>query len=55
MRFIFSKCIHRQVVSEQILQSNLMVDDNSSGSSHARDDVQAIEVLRASLLTQEMA
>ena len=30
-----------------------MVCDNSSGSGHARGDAQGIEVLRASLLTQE--
>ena len=32
-----------------------MVGDNSSRSCHARDHDQGIEVLRASLLTQEMA
>ena len=31
-----------------------MAGDNSSGSSHARDDAQGMEVLQASLLTQEM-
>ena len=32
-----------------------MIGDNSSGSSHACDDVQGMEVLRAGLLTQETA
>ena len=32
-----------------------MAGDNSSGSSHARDDVQGMEFLRAGLLTQEKA
>ena len=31
-----------------------MAGDNSLGSGHARDDDQGMEVLRASLLTQEM-
>ena len=30
-----------------------MAGDDSSGSSHACDDVQGVEVLRASLLTQK--
>ena len=32
-----------------------MAGNNSSGSGHARDDVQVMEVLKASLLTQETA
>ena len=32
-----------------------MANDKSSTSGHARDDVQGMEVLRTSLLTQEMA
>ena len=32
-----------------------MADDNSAGSGHAHDEDQGVEVLRASLLTQETA
>ena len=32
-----------------------MAGDNSAGSGHAHDDVQGVEILRAGLLTQEMA
>ena len=39
----------------RFLQPNLMAGNNSSGSDHARDDVQGMEVLRANLLTQETA
>ena len=35
------------------LQPDLMTGDNSSGSDHARHDVQDMEVLRTSLPTQE--
>ena len=45
----------RQVVSEQIFATRFDGMYNSSGSSHAYDDVQGIEVLRVSLLTQETA
>ena len=31
-----------------------MAGNNSSGSDHARDNVQGIEVLRSNLLTQDM-
>ena len=39
----------------QVLQPNLMAGDSSSGSGHARDEAQSMEVLRAWLLTQETA
>ena len=35
------------------LQPDSMADDNSVGDGHAYDEAQSIEVLRASLLTQE--
>ena len=41
------------MVSEQIVQPDLMAGDNSAGSGHIHDEVQGMEVLRASLLTQE--
>ena len=36
-----------------LLQPNLMASDDSSGSGHACDGDQGMEVLRASLLTQK--
>ena len=35
------------------LQPDLMAGDNSTGNSHAHDEDQDVEVLRADLLTQE--
>ena len=35
------------------MQHDLMVGDNSAGNGHIHDEVQGMEVLRASLLTQE--
>ena len=39
----------------EFLQLDLMAGDNSSGSGHARDEAQGMEVLRFTLLTQETA
>ena len=45
-----------QVASQRIfLQPDPMASDNSTGSGHIHDKVQGMEVVRASLLTQETA
>ena len=53
--FLFYAYSLHQLVLERILQPDSMAGDNSSGKGHARDDAQGMEVLRASLLTQETA
>ena len=39
----------------RVFQPDLMAGDSSSGSGHARDEAQGMEVLKAGLLTQETA
>ena len=54
----FGFLMHTYYVSwyqSEFLQPNLMAGDNSSGSGHICDGVQGMEVLKASLLTQETA
>ena len=50
---IFNAHSLRQVVSKRSFATRFDGSDNNSGSGHARDDAQGMEVLRASLLTQD--